>query len=90
MSRPRPRFTEPPRGLTGQECAWYLGLGTTQFDTVRDALRDAGFPAADPITGRYDRRAVDRWLDQRAGLVDTPANDDIMAGLRQWARGGQQ
>jgi hypothetical protein len=31
-------------------------------------MEAAGFPLPDPITRRYDRRAIDAWLDRRAGL----------------------
>ncbi len=32
MTRPRPGFNLPPRGLTAEESAGHLGLGMTKFD----------------------------------------------------------
>ena len=54
------------RLLSEGRTASYLGLDLESFRTRLAALRSAGFPGPEPITGSYDRAAIDRWLDQRA------------------------
>lgn len=53
------------RLLSEARTASYLGLDLESFRTRLAALRSAGFPEPEPITGSYDRAAIDRWLDQR-------------------------
>ncbi len=79
MSRRRPRFSLPPRGLTAEETGWYLGLGTTQFRKLLPRLEADGFPKPDPLTGRRDLKAIEVWWDRRSGL----AADDRDGGLMQ-------
>ena len=42
MTRARPRFTLPPRGLTADESAGYLGLGMTEFTRLLPRLDAEG------------------------------------------------
>lgn len=76
MARRRPRLYDqvPNRGMAAVETAYYLGLSQGRFAELLAALQAEGFPTADPTTGRYDRRAVDLWLDRRAGLAE-PCSD---------------
>ena len=71
MSRRRPRLweLEPPRGLTAAETAYLLGVSEGRFAQLLPRLLAAGFPSRDPITRRYDRRAIERWLDRRSGVA---------------------
>lgn len=54
-------------------------------------------PHTDPLVGRHERLAIDRWLDQRAGLenqltesagapMDGAVRDEITIAIRQGAR----
>lgn len=67
--------TAPPTGaahdcsgrLITEECtAEYIGVSREEFRRKYDSLRAAGFPAAEALTGSFDRVAVDRWIDHRA------------------------
>ena len=69
MTRARPKFDLPPRGLIAYESAGYIGLGESEFSRVLPQLEAEGFPKPDPVTGRRDRKAVDIWMDARSGLV---------------------
>ena len=69
MTRARPRFDLPPRGLIDHETASYIGLGMTEFSRKLPQLEAEGFPKPDPVTGRRDRKAIDAWLDARSGLI---------------------
>ncbi|MEO1065429.1 MAG: helix-turn-helix domain-containing protein [Actinomycetota bacterium] len=55
------------RGLTAAEVAKLLGRSRSWFYAHRDRLEAAGFPKPNRITGRWDRRAVDRWCDRFGG-----------------------
>ena len=63
-----------PRGMRTRDVAAYLGLSVSTYYTRRAGLEAAGFPAADPLTRRVDRIAIDAWLDQRAGLAHKSTN----------------
>jgi hypothetical protein len=56
------------RLMSEARTASYLGLDTATFQARRAALQSAGFPEPEPITGGYDRAAIDRWLDRRIGM----------------------
>ncbi len=56
-----------PRLLSEERAAAYLGLDPAQFRGKLPALLAGGFPAAEPITGNFDKAAIDRWLDRRGG-----------------------
>lgn len=74
---PRPEaISITPRGLKTCDVAAYLGLSQTDFFRKRAAMEAAGFPRPDPITRRYDRRAIDAWLDRRSGLDPYSADED--------------
>ena len=78
MSRRRPRLFEqiPNRGLTNVETATYLGLSEGRFTTLLPKLQKAGFPKPDDLLERYDREAIDCWLDRRAGLAESSGEID--------------
>ncbi|KMO28560.1 helix-turn-helix transcriptional regulator [Methylobacterium aquaticum] len=56
-----------PRGLTREQAAEYCGCSVEAFD---DWVRRGYVPAAMPGTRRWDRKAIDRALDRRSGLVE--------------------
>lgn len=51
------------RLLTADELAEYLGHSPGWFAQARPRLEAQGFPAPLGEIDRYDRAAVDRWLD---------------------------
>lgn len=71
VSRARLKFKEiePPRMLSEEDAAHYLGIGASTFSTMKRKLEKLGFPRQDPALNRRDRNAIDRWLDVRAGLL---------------------
>ncbi len=67
MTRARPKFTLPPRGLIESESAGVLGLGMTEYTRLLPRLEAAGFPNPDPLTGRRDWKAIENWMDVPRG-----------------------
>ena len=62
-----------PRGLTREQAAAYCGCETT--DAFDGWVKRGIVPGPIPGTHRYDRRAIDRALDRRSGLLsDDPAS----------------
>lgn len=60
-----------PRGLTREQAAEYCGCETVEaFQTW---VRRGIVPGSIPGTARWDRKAIDRALDRRSGLVNDPA-----------------
>jgi hypothetical protein len=66
-----------PRGLTKEQAAAYCGCGLDAFETwVKKGL----VPGAIPGTQRWDRKAIDVWLDRASGLaVETPESNPLKA-----------
>jgi hypothetical protein len=57
-----------PRGLTREQAAEYCGCDSlAAFD---DWVRRSIVPKAIPGTARWDRKAIDRALDRRSGLLE--------------------
>ena len=59
------------RLLNDAEMCEYLGLEISRFRILRPTLEARGFPVPLPDFDRYDRSAVDAWIDVESGL--TPA-----------------
>jgi hypothetical protein len=57
-----------PRLVPAAKAARRLHLTEVEFMTKRSALSAVGFPQPCPITGHFDLKAIDAWLDRRAGL----------------------
>lgn len=76
-----------PRGMRSRDVAAYLGLSTAGFYSKRAGLEAAGFPRADPLTRRFDRDAIDAWLDQRAGLDHSPTKEVRRAWIEAFPHG---
>lgn len=58
------------RLLDAGEVAFYLGVDLTHFKSNRIAFEVLGFPAPLKMFGRWDKRAVDAWLDAQSGLKE--------------------
>jgi len=52
--------------------AQFFNRGVTWWSENRRNLESEGMPAFDPLLGGWDAKAVNAWLDQRAGLVSDP------------------
>lgn len=57
--------------MPAQKAARRLHLTEAEFREKLYALQRAGFPSACSITGHYDLKAIDAWLDRRAGLGES-------------------
>lgn len=70
-----------PRGLTKAQAATCCGCETlTAFD---EWVRQGIVPKAMPGTTRWDRRAIDRALDRRYGLIAEAGGPD--ESFEEWA-----
>ncbi len=69
----------PPRCLTKADAAAYCGCSEDAFDTwVKKGL----VPGAIPGTQRWDRKAIDWYLDRASGLGTESASSDPLAAWR--------
>ena len=84
MTRARPKFNLPPRGLTVDESAGYIGLGKTEFDRLLPRLESEGFPKPDSLTGRRDFKAIENWMDVRAGLAEDGNDNGLLAKIEEF------
>lgn len=57
------------RLLDRTESAQYVGVGVTTFDRY---VRTGVLPTKVPGTGKWDRKAIDYYLDRASGLLPTP------------------
>ena len=76
MSRPGTHLRAPsircridPRDVPPSQAARLLGMTVAEFETTLPRLQLRGFPHPDPDTGRYDRKAVEAWMDGRSALT---------------------
>jgi hypothetical protein len=60
-----------PRGLSKAEAAAYCGC--TTLEAFDDWVRKGIIPPAISGTHRWDRKAIDVWLDRASGLTITPS-----------------
>lgn len=75
------RFIVEPRLIPSTKAARRLHLTLAEFNLKREALYRAGFPQACSVTGHYDIKAIDEWLDRRSGVAG--AEEDVMAEARR-------
>lgn len=77
MSRTRDMLAYPPRGMSREEAARYIGVGTTKFDEM---VADRRMPRPKRVDGRviWDRVALDAAFSD---LPNEPGNkiDAILA-----------
>lgn len=64
------KYMPRPRGFTHEQVAARLGVSLAWLSANKTAMRNAGLPQPDPLTGRTDRKALEYWMDRRSGLVD--------------------
>jgi hypothetical protein len=83
MTRARPKFNLPPRGLAEGETAGYLGLGSTEYRNLLPKLEAEGFPKPDAVTGRRDHQAIDAWWDHRSGLAEDGGDSGLLARIEE-------
>jgi predicted DNA-binding transcriptional regulator AlpA len=74
MPAPKPRPDVTPRGWTAAQVAGRLGVSVSWFHDNRADLHKANFPQCDGLTGRWDSKAIEIWMDKRSGIA---ANDDL-------------
>ncbi len=69
MSKRLDAFSYPPRGLSREEAARYIGVGTTKFDEM---VSDRRMPKPKRVDGRvvWDRISLD------AAFSDLPSDGD--------------
>lgn len=65
------RYVVEPRLVPMTKAARRLHLTLAEFKSHLPALRRDGFPTACAITGHFDLKAIDAWLDKRTGVADT-------------------
>lgn len=58
----------PPRGLTKEQAAEYCGCESVA--AFNEWIRRGIVPGPMPGTTRFDRKALDRALDRRSGLIE--------------------
>lgn len=63
------RFHVNPRCVPEHVAARRIGLTVSAFLQLKPELRKSGFPLPDPVTGNYDLKAIEAWLDRRSGLL---------------------
>lgn len=86
------RFPVDPRMVSKEKVARRLGVAVACFEEKRAQLEQIGFPKPDNILGTYTLEAVDKWIDQRAGLTrdddPTSAQASMLRSVREraWAR----
>ncbi len=78
-----PRVSIIPRGIAAEHAARRLGLTFGEFNECLPELFSRGFPRPDLTTKRYDRKAIDLWMDAQSGLaVASQARDGSVISAR--------
>jgi hypothetical protein len=79
------RFPVEPRLVPAVKAARRLHLTEADFREKLPALLRAGMPAACSVTGHYDLKAIDTWLDARAGIGEHEGKPkrNVMDGLQE-------
>ena len=86
MTRARLKYTLPPRGLIESESAGVLGLAMPAYTRLLPRLEAEGFPRIDPLTGRRDCKAIENWMDVRAGLAQDGSDNGLLAKIEEFRR----
>ena len=73
---PGPRVSILPRGIAAEHAARRLGLTNAEFKNHLPELYSRGFPRPDLTTQRFDRKAIEHWMDSQSGLAVAPAARD--------------
>ena len=80
------RFPIDPRMVPPAKVARRLGVAEAELKAKTPELEAAGFPKPDPILGTYCLEAVDRWIDDRAGLQRPGDPVSAQAAMRRSVR----
>lgn len=84
------KHTIESRGIPLRDACAIIGISTTFFQKRRKLFEEqANFPKKDPLTGRYDRKAIERWMDTRSGISDNLSDiEDAEAEIIEMIRNG--
>ena len=77
------RMRVDPRLVTPEKAARRLGLTLSAFEALRPQLEARGFPKPFPVLGHYALEAIDRWIDETAGLVSDDSPEAARAAMRR-------
>jgi hypothetical protein len=77
------RFKVDPRDVPPAKAARRLHLTEAEFFDKLDQLHGRGFPNADPVTGHFDLRAIDTWMDLRHGELFKASQPTFSASAHQ-------
>jgi predicted DNA-binding transcriptional regulator AlpA len=61
----------PGRGLTAKEAAEFCGVAEPTF---RKYVHEGKYPRPTLPGKRWDRRLLDKWMDEKSGLTDESSN----------------
>ena len=71
--------------MTSHDVAYYLGFANVKtFQSRLPKLRKLGFPDKIGALNRWDRAAIDRWLDEQSGLAEQSALEKAREALERW------
>ncbi len=74
-----------PRGMTSEAVAEYLGYRSAKsFQSRLPVLRAKGFPPRIAGLHRWDRAAIDRWLDEQSGITHDDPVAEADRRLEEW------
>ena len=77
MARVKTEFMPETRMLKSYQVANILNMGPGTFSSRIAALNAKGFPQRDEFLGGWDGKAVQRWLDDRSGLLEASSMSDV-------------
>lgn len=80
MTAAKPKYVPDPRTWNEFQVATRLNRTVKSFRDTREQLERMGFPKKDALLGGWDSKAIERWMDARAG-IDLAANSDEAAAL---------
>lgn len=66
---PDPRVSILPRGIAAEHATRRLWLTCAEFYNHFPELYSHGFPRPDLTTQRYDRKAIEHWMDGQSDLA---------------------
>lgn len=74
-----PVATQPRPATRRQVAAEFFGRSETWFREHQAELETQGFPGFDRLTGGWDRMAITRWFDARAGILPPASQNGVDA-----------
>ena len=77
-----------PRMLPVSDALYYVGFSTSTFSKMRRDLEEKmNFPKPHPINKKYDKKLLDKWLDETGGVKSQ--HEALEAELIERARNGK-